>query len=380
MTADAKAEASSEAGTRTLPIGDQGGGYVAELDSLRTFAVLGVILGHTTTLPTWFEPGGRGVEFFFVLSGFLISRILFGIVGLPNTNSLTSFYARRALRILPLFYVVLVVSSLARWSELADSWVWHAVYLSNFWIAAIDEWPPIMSHFWSLAVEEQFYLVWPVVLVLTPRRNWRFAILALLVIGPFGRLVNDLVGMSAIQNRVMPYSSADLFGSGALAAYWLSHLNPSRSLVRRVGRIAFALGIGAVTLVSLPGTFGALGPLYWPLRTFTMALPSVGLILMAVAGLGPRVGRLLRMKVLVLLGRISYGMYAWHLLGVIASRSIAVRLGYSEGGQMWGWRLFLATTAITVLISTLSWFLFEGPLNRLKSRFPYSPDLQPNQG
>ncbi len=148
---------------------------IRALDGLRALAVLAVVLEHfgPVHLAELVHPGRLGVRLFFVLSGFLITGILLearAAGGPAATGSiLRAFFVRRALRLLPLFYVVLAISCVFS-PSVREGWLWHATYQTNHYIAILGGWPTAFAHAWSLAVEEQFYLVWPWIILLLPLR------------------------------------------------------------------------------------------------------------------------------------------------------------------------------------------------------------------
>ncbi len=151
--------------------------YMPQLDSLRAFAVAGVMALHYHQNSKTGPLGVFGVRLFFVLSGFLITGILLecrSIVldeGQSATATLTRFYIRRFLRIVPVFYLVLGLAWILGVPAARDGLVWHIGYASNFYSAHLHGWPAGVGHFWSLAVEEQFYFVWPLIICSISRRR-----------------------------------------------------------------------------------------------------------------------------------------------------------------------------------------------------------------
>jgi peptidoglycan/LPS O-acetylase OafA/YrhL len=151
--------------------------HMTQLDGLRALAVLGVFVEHTlpNQIVTVLDSGQAGVRLFFVLSGFLITGILIrardqATAGGGSLNHvLRAFYARRFLRIFPLYYFVLGLALALGISAAREGAAWHLLYLSNvyFVLGGPDA---TIGHFWSLAVEEQFYLFWPMVVLFAPRR------------------------------------------------------------------------------------------------------------------------------------------------------------------------------------------------------------------
>src|SRR5262245_34719431 len=139
-----------------------------QLDGLRALAVLGVLVCHSTD-SEWAHLGPFGVRLFFVISGFLITRILLEQRGAPVGSVLRAFYWRRLGRIAPLYYVALIVYWSFGVPGARELWPWLVTYTSNM----VDPATPLgfVGHFWSLAVEEQFYLVWPPLVLLLSRRT-----------------------------------------------------------------------------------------------------------------------------------------------------------------------------------------------------------------
>lgn len=183
--------------------------YVPQLDALRALAVTGVIVHHYVPAHELGILAIGGVKLFFVLSGFLITRLLLAARGdvergrLGRVGAVGRFYARRALRIFPLYYVVVAVLVAVNLPPAREILPWLLTYTLNFHMAShgyVDH----FAHFWTLAVEEQFYAVWPWVVLFAPRRVLRPVMLALIAVAPsavgiaslswhfFERPINDL--------------------------------------------------------------------------------------------------------------------------------------------------------------------------------------------
>lgn len=145
--------------------------YMPHLDGLRAFAVGLVIYSHWMPGHYQFKLpwGSAGVQLFFVLSGFLITGILLRCrTSVARLSALRAFYVRRILRIFPLFYCVLLLAYVLNIEPVRETVFWHLPYLSNFYFFSIGRWDGDISHFWSLAVEEQFYLFWPAIVMFVP--------------------------------------------------------------------------------------------------------------------------------------------------------------------------------------------------------------------
>ena len=232
-----------------------GGPHSPQLDGLRAVAVAAVAYSHW--LPDWQFglPFGAGVHLFFVLSGFLITRILLALRQAPDRGAaIARFYARRALRLFPAFYLVLGLAWIADVPLVRDTWAWHAAYLSNVRIASEAQWLGHVSHFWSLAVEEQFYLLWPWLLLATPAR-WLGAIVGgAMLAGPLVRLVAAGQGLARRSGRSFPAAVPTRW---AWAPGWRS--------TRGVAPTRAPRPSGAAGWPGLPGSRGS--PWRWPMST-----------------------------------------------------------------------------------------------------------------
>ena len=339
---------------------------------MRAFAVLAVLLGHFGNLPI----AGHGVELFFVLSGFLITRILVDgksqCENLPGSHKsflLRQFYVRRFLRIFPPYYALLLVLALAAlansdqhlgWNNavLWKSMWFHATYTSNFWFTLTDRWDPwITSHFWSLAIEEQFYLFWPWIIMSVPRKRLWIAATLLSVSAPVFREVMLACDANKIAVGTLTPAYCDFLGLGGLVAVvWENRraqvlLRWFGSLTIVVLGVGLAIGFAMQNLVTL-----------W-------ALAFTALVSKSAEGFTGPVGSLLRWSVLRYIGRISYGIYLFHFPALLLVARVCKRL-HTPLPEVGPNRLAVAGI-VTLSIAALSWHLFEGPVNRLKRFFPY---------
>jgi peptidoglycan/LPS O-acetylase OafA/YrhL len=371
-------------------------GHLAGLDGLRGLAIALVMFHHFTLyggmrpvigvdqlyyalgLSAWW-----GVDLFFVLSGFLITGILIEARGGPHY--FRSFYARRSLRIFPLYYGALILafwiapslvgSSSAFKGEIqAQSWYW--TYLANFRIAN-DGWPAFLglAHFWSLAVEEQFYLLWPAVVLVCDRRTLARLCLGLIVGVPLLRTALTLSDQPLAAYVLMP-ARMDALALGALLA--VARYEPVLWAFAR--RWAWPVGAGAAaSLAALFLVAGVLNPGVTAVLTigFTLtALLSASLLVGAVEGDRRSLGvRMLASRPLRFLGRYSYGLYIFHHLLVfgLAERLRPLkRIPLVSGSQIPGQLFFLVVaTGVSLAVAVLSWRYWEEPFLRLKRHFPY---------
>jgi peptidoglycan/LPS O-acetylase OafA/YrhL len=231
-----------------------------QLDTLRCFAVLGVLVSHLwwqSPLPWIFAPlswGHMGVQLFFVLSGFLITGILLDGRRRVDAGETTprffarQFYARRFLRIFPVYYLTLVVLVALDFGRVRDFAPILFGYVSNLYVSVTGEWIGHFSHLWSLAVEEQFYVVWPFLILLLPRRMFLPLLLVVILLAPATRAaivsvvsLDDLERGGWAEPTAFTTSSLDCLGLGALLA--VVGQRGGRRAVTRLGAIVLPLGL-----------------------------------------------------------------------------------------------------------------------------------------
>ncbi|WP_269542128.1 acyltransferase family protein [Cerasicoccus fimbriatus] len=340
--------------------------YMPQLDALRTFAVAAVAFSHWVPNEYHFglPIGPGGVQLFFVLSGFLITGILLRCQEYQDrVYALKSFYARRFLRIFPLFYGILFVGALLNISPIRETFLWHFAYLSNFYFFVIQEWNGPVSHFWSLAVEEQFYLIWPTIILFAPRKMISTLVMVTIGVGIFSRygLANAFPEVRFIS--LLPTSALVSLGLGAGLACYKANLIGKRF----IGLISSGIPVYLALLVLQE--FGIRFPFHGSLMDFFLMLGFTWLVYKASAGFQGLVGRLLSFSVLIYLGKISYGLYVLHNFAGIPVLVFTEKLGLPF--LKYGFSGIILKTIFTVAGASLSWHFFEQPINRFKSRFPY---------
>jgi len=336
-------------------------GYQPEIDGIRAIAVTSVIVFHGHILPL---PGGfAGVDIFFVLSGYLITGILVSDMDLGRF-SIWQFYERRIRRIFPALFFVLAVTSLAAWAMLnppqlkaySQSLLSVVVFLSNFLFAANSGYfaPSLeeaaLLHTWSLAVEEQFYLLFPFLLLLLHRNlsRYLFAAVLALAVASLGLSLWGAVFKAQI-NFFFPLSRAWELLAGGLAALWRrDHGAQTQGGVAWLGLIA----IGATLVLHSEKT-----P-YPGLATLLPVLGTVALILFASPQ--TRVGRLLSSRPLVGIGLISYSAYLWH--------QPLFALARARAQDAPDWATMAGLAVITYAVAALTWVAVEQPFRRPQNR------------
>ena len=226
-------------------------GRVKELDGLRAIAILSVVMWHylgagdgpSSTPWRIFIFGRTGVDLFFVLSGYLITSILLANRG--SSNYFQAFYGRRSFRILPIYFGMVAIYLVGRQLSVARAlfdgtlpWWSYLIGLQNFWMATEQTYGAYwLGGTWSLAIEEQFYLIFPLVIYFAPLRILPRLLVALLVLCPLGRMIAYGLGDRYGYYVLMPLR-ADILAMGALIA-WLEFSGSISESVRRVFKLAF---------------------------------------------------------------------------------------------------------------------------------------------
>ncbi|WDZ81670.1 acyltransferase (plasmid) [Ensifer adhaerens] len=342
-----------------------------QLDGLRAAAVSMVLYAHLFAADDS-HLGHLGVRLFFVLSGFLITRLLLdarSAAQFEPAMALKSFYARRAVRIFPPYFGMLSVLWLVNLEGARDGWVWHALYISNFWYALRDAWTPwVLCHTWSLSIEEQFYIAWPLLVVLTPRPLLGRVCVGVIASSLAYRFYWPLTGEPSLARDLLPPASMDALAAGALLAV---HRSTFMSWPRwmMVSWLPLSILSSALLWARSTSTGPVLDWLVWiGLEAFPL-IPVAMLVGCASTGFGGRVGRLLELKPLTALGCVSYGVYLYHpvVLALVVKAQAWIPIDIAEQGLR---RLLVAGSA-TLIVAAVSWFAFEKPLNALKRHFPY---------
>lgn len=342
------------------------------LDGLRGLAVLLVLAEHFT-YSDWvrgFHPGMIGVRSFFVLSGFLITGILLAARdGGSSTASIArNFFRNRVLRLAPPLLAAVALAAALDIAAMRQDALWHLAWLSNVLAYQQGYWPGA-GHFWTLALEEQFYLLWFPAMVLLPRRAILPVTLALVLTSPAFRLW-IVAGGDPFLDVLLP-SQVDALALGALLAQMRGRGGKRWGVQRWAGRLPspglMALGLlGLVLAIAALDLAGAQVPalVAWLVVPALVALFAAGAILSAI---GPSPPRLLLWQPMRRLGRISYGIYIYHyfmppfvatyLPGLAAPESPAEKL------------LRLAVwIGLTLAVASLSWQFLERPALALKAR------------
>jgi peptidoglycan/LPS O-acetylase OafA/YrhL len=347
--------------------------YMPALDGLRGLAVAGVLLFHAGHL----VGGYLGVDLFFVLSGFLITSLLVTEGQTSTTIDLARFWARRARRLLPALALVMVAVVAYAWlmaqpAELArirGDGLATLAYVANWRAVVADQdyfdlfvSPSPLQHTWSLAIEEQFYLAWPLVVLGLVR--WRrgkplaVAVGGVCVVGA----VASAAAMTALHDGGDPsrvyYGTDTRVASilvGAALAAWLAARGPARGTGARRGVEAAGLAGVVVVAVAWTSVEGSSDGLYRG-GLFLLAVATAAVIAAAAHPEAGPLARALRVAPLRWLGLVSYGVYLWHwpVYVVVDGRRTGLE----------GWSLVAVRVAVTLVFATASYVLVEQPVRR----------------
>jgi peptidoglycan/LPS O-acetylase OafA/YrhL len=367
--------------------------HAPALDGIRGVAILLVLFHHFTILTPDSSAsaalsraaalGWAGVDLFFVLSGFLITGILIAARG--RRRYFSSFYARRTLRIVPLYYLVVFASLIVLpWSpalydvlagpgaprEQLPYWL----YLTNFAVAERGAFlHGILDVAWSLAIEEQFYVVWAAVVWLLAPRLLGLTCVAIVVAAPLARNVALANGSPPIDLYVLTPYRADALVAGALLA-WLfarGHLEGGRRAAPAIVALALS-GLAAVCWIDGEGWWW--GPAMQRVGYSLLAVGGAGLIAAAILHGQGTWARALSTGWLRAFGKYSYCLYLIHLPVMRLVRTYVLpperfdAFGSVVGGQF---AFYLLTAGPAFGLAWLSWRYVEAPILRLKRFFPY---------
>ncbi len=348
--------------------------YMPQLDGLRAIAVFAVAWSHWMRDYCGGLPLGQyGVQLFFVLSGFLITGILLRAKPEPGESRgpvLKQFFIRRALRIFPAYFLVLSVVWLANFSDTRATIAWHASYLTNIQIFLAKSYSPL-SHFWSLSVEEQFYLMWPWIVLWTSPRTLLRVLIGMIIGAPFLQVALVRL-LPQYESTVLMPVAADALGVGALLALVEGHANWKSTFRPIPGLVCLPLFLLLQSNYHMTGQ-----TLPWgaeAVRKTVMVVSFTLIISGAATGYRGPLGWVLSHPLLTGIGKISYGIYlihnftpdlvTWSLDALQSHHWIAG--GASEFNQLEpGWR-FLAYWDVTLILAGASWWLVERPFLKLK--------------
>ncbi len=350
-------------------------GRAVQLDGVRAIAMLAICWDHwcPASWPRVF-PFEVFLFLFLVLTGYLITGSLLrerdrseARGGSWKVAGLKSYQIRRGLRILAPYYAALALAWIVRAPDVIGSGLpWHVFHVSNIHIAQIGYWPEGTNHFWSLAVQQQFYLIWPFVIWFLPRRVLVPAILVFTAMGPLARMFHDSFLPWFAWPQVLTWACFDYFGIGALFALAVHRGMSLESPVLR--------WLAGLALAGYLGIFGAhsLGWQTYGLRPFQQSLLAIawcGFIAAASVGFTGFPQKILENPAVQRVGQLSYGLYLFHNLAPLVAGKLCWFLwdGSFENGPG-AILLILLYAGIAWGLTLASWRWIEQPLQAVRSK------------
>lgn len=285
--------------------------HMPQLDSLRALAMFGVIYHHWLPATWRFHfPTEAGLFFFFVLSGYLMTQ---GLLREKESHSIATilrrFHVKRLVRIYPAYYLALAVAIAFGVKEISQAPQWWLLNLQNLLILELGYWPPGVSHFWTLAVEQQYYLVWPLLILLCPRKLLTPALLLLTLTSPLTRYLAN--GDGWLSMDLIPWGLLDDFALGSLLAVG-QHRGTLVS--RRFMDIGGLLALAAYVYLYVSWEMQRSVPLWCHAQQTFLAIAFTAWIARASEGRCGLLSRVFELRWLVSLGQWSYGIYLFHNL------------------------------------------------------------------
>jgi peptidoglycan/LPS O-acetylase OafA/YrhL len=364
--------------------------YIPQFDGLRGISIIAVLIAHSGFIEALphahaLEYGRVGVDLFFVLSGFLITGILRDSRKSPNY--FRNFYMRRALRIWPLYYALLVVIFVispvfvpSMWKTVGTVWPYFVFYIQNI---NYHLYPPFgLEPTWSLAIEEQFYLTWPLMVLYLRKRTLSFVLVTLVLMSLVMRISGYLDGAPLKFIHNFTFCRLDAIACGSLAAIWLRSSHCTLKLWRTVSISCLGLGLGGIVLSRM---------LFREQSTVVsyvfIAIGFTGVLSISLVS-DPNtsaMGRVLTADWLCYIGKISYGIYLLHMPLFILITQFIVHRGLNRLHPVVGnICATLAEFVSAILAASISWRFFEKPILGFKKKFPsgsqmHWPAVIPNE-
>jgi peptidoglycan/LPS O-acetylase OafA/YrhL len=361
--------------------------YIRQLDSIRAIAVILVIISHWIRHDHWinFTPNGLiGVDLFFILSGFLITRILLtnrlesGLVGSGQFSVIFNFYGRRMLRIFPIYYITIFILLIFHdffGTHIQNGFIYFLTYTSNYYFFKMQNWDIVVSHLWSLSVEEQFYIMWPLLMLFVPWKYIQKVIFFFIICG----VMSQFVFRATQFGDILTSSCFDAFGLGALLA-WQVIVKPV-PIAKFYRIVSWAVLPALLVLVSI-----ALDRNYY-FMFGRLAIRIIGLwFITYTVYREPEINisrrHLLNNKWLMRFGKISYGIYLYHLiiptlLLKLSDKFWPALIPFYQKGGVYFVILLIVQFVVLIIVSVISWRFIEKPFLNMKKYFSYGESEKP---
>jgi peptidoglycan/LPS O-acetylase OafA/YrhL len=361
--------------------------YFKQLDGLRCIAVMSVLICHWITYPivVFIPLGSMGVNLFFVLSGFLITRILLMSKdeneGASMLFPIKQFYKRRTLRIFPIYYLTIFFLFFIKLPPaVRENMGWLLTYTFNIKFALPHVWESnqltYLVHLWSLSVEEQFYIFFPFLIFLIPKKKTKQFFYLLILVGVFSRLVLYIINAPLNSLYVLTPCCFDSFGIGALLAYYILY-DPEflkRVLNRNYLFLIFVL-IFIIDIVYSRMYIKGYGECRTILERFLFSACCFWIVGKgATNAYSGYFKKFLMNPFVIYMGKISYGIYIYHYFAA-PFIDIGLNLTHKQYLAAWLWGHMVIRAGIlfvaTLVVASLSWYFIEMPINALKDKFAY---------
>ncbi|HRZ96720.1 MAG TPA: acyltransferase [Paludibacter sp.] len=354
--------------------------YFERIDGLRFVAISLVLIEHfASTIGTKISAGYYGVDLFFVISGFLITSILFKSKEKSFGRAYKNFIGRRTLRIFPIYYATIIILWILNLEIVRDKFVWLITYSFNYaWVLYDIPSTPI-NHFWSLCVEEQFYLFWPFI-VLSLRNYPKTLITLIFSIITFGYMqaIFNVIPEISKYNQVNILTRMSSLGIGAFGAVYSANYKLSEKFFRNTV-VEIAILILLVVSLVFPFKF----------QYISLAFISLYLVLKATKYEFSIefLNKFLTNKKIVYIGTISYGIYVFHLpiayyFSLYLFDPLWTNIDFSNFGifekiRLHSWIIkFPLYTTLSILFASISFKYFEKPILKMKDKYFNNNDNQ----
>ena len=350
--------------------------HITMLDGLRGIAVLLVMIHHwlpENHILNLLPNGSLGVNIFFVLSGFLITRILLEKKNdveqnkVSRLNAALKFMARRSLRIFPIYYLILIFLLIYGYQHLRENMAWYLTYMVNYLFYEKQSYMGYLSHVWSLAVEEQFYLIWPWLILFINKRMLPYLMGLFILIGISSNFIFNQHGWWAM---ILTPACFDAFGIGGLLAYLMVVRNDWLLGFSRI--MNYLLGI-AILLFLLSYVL----PFNIPQRPYHSVL-GIWLVGLCLKEQPIQILKtIFNNRFLRMMGKISYGIYLYHLFIPLLRIKIQHQIQFLGLDFIGDFHLpesiknecyFMLQWLMVLIVAWISWVLIEKPFNNLKNR------------
>jgi peptidoglycan/LPS O-acetylase OafA/YrhL len=356
--------------------------YYPALDILRGTAILAVVFYHNFDFVSFFRFGWMGVDLFFVLSGFLITNLLLQSVN--NKFYFRNFYMRRVLRIFPLYYIVLLSFFLlspilfsqkgpqTTFSYYNENKVWFWTYFQNWLMVEKGPAPvPFLSHFWSLAIEEQFYLIWPFILFFIRKtKSLKIVISVLITIAIVSRLCTWMMYPHEVESYYCnTFTRMDSLLMGSLLAVHIKEGKGLSANLIHLVIISFILLIAASLFI-----FSNVdqGNFLFPTIGYTISAIFFSVVLyLFIKKEAILINWFRRLDALRFIGKISYGIYVFHIpiYLILASQLSAIVNSFFYSPEYAALFISALSVLVTIIISAASFHFIEKPILDLKKHF-----------